>query len=83
VGVDQRVQRLQCDGAGAGPAGQRREAELHAFAGMAPGLPVQRLVLSELLEEHCHVAAFEAMGGVPEEFPYDRMKAAVIGAESH
>ena len=27
----------------------------------------------------CHVGAFEAMGGVPEELLYDRIKAAVIG----
>jgi transposase len=27
----------------------------------------------------CHMAAFEAIGGVPNEILYDRMKAAVIG----
>ena len=27
----------------------------------------------------CHVAAFEALGGVPEQILYDRMKTAVLG----
>ncbi len=30
----------------------------------------------------CHIAAFEAMGGAPEEILYDRMKTAVIGEDS-
>ncbi|MEO0994936.1 MAG: IS21 family transposase [Pseudomonadota bacterium] len=30
----------------------------------------------------CHIAAFEAMGGVPAEVLYDRMKTAVIGEDS-
>lgn len=29
----------------------------------------------------CHIAAFEAMGGAPEEILYDRMKTAVIGED--
>lgn len=29
----------------------------------------------------CHIAAFEAMGGVPQEVLYDRMKTAVIGED--
>ena len=29
----------------------------------------------------CHIGAFEAMGGVPEEILYDRMKTAVIGED--
>jgi transposase len=29
----------------------------------------------------CHIAAFEAMGGVPEEILYDRMKTAVVGED--
>jgi hypothetical protein len=29
----------------------------------------------------CHMAAFEAIGGVPKEILYDRMKTAVIGEE--
>ncbi len=31
----------------------------------------------------CHVAAFEALGGVPREILYDRMKTAVIGDRRH
>src|ERR1700691_5568388 len=31
----------------------------------------------------CHVAAFEALGGVPREILYDRMKTAVVGERSH
>ena len=30
----------------------------------------------------CHIAAFEAMGGVPREILYDRMKTAVIGEDA-
>jgi transposase len=31
----------------------------------------------------CHVAAFEALGGVPREILYDRMKTAVLGEPDH
>ena len=30
----------------------------------------------------CHVAAFEALGGVPREILYDRMKTAVLGEDA-
>ena len=30
----------------------------------------------------CHIAAFEALGGAPEEILYDRMKTAVIGEDA-
>jgi hypothetical protein len=40
-------------GAGADLVGEGREAELDAFTGVALDLPVQRLVLAELLEEDC------------------------------
>ena len=51
MGPDQRMDRLQRHRAGADLVGQRREAEVDAFAGIALGLPVQRLMLPELLEE--------------------------------
>ena len=42
-----------------------------------------RFVASQNLQSvmRCHVAAFEAIGGVPEEVLYDRMKTAVIGED--
>lgn len=42
-----------------------------------------RFVASQNLHSvlRCHIAAFEAMGGVPEEILYDRMKTAVIGED--
>ena len=42
-----------------------------------------RFVASQNLQSvmRCHVAAFDAMGGVPEEVLYDRMKTAVIGED--
>ena len=49
--LDQLVQRRQRGGAGADLIGQRREAELDALAGVALALPVERLVLAELLEQ--------------------------------
>ena len=49
--LDQRVQRGQGRRAGADMIGQRREAEVDAFARVALALPVQRLVLTELLEQ--------------------------------
>ena len=48
---DPVVQRRERGGAGADLVGERREAEIDAFAGIALGLAVQRLVLAELLEE--------------------------------
>jgi hypothetical protein len=50
MGFDQGVERCQRGGAGADLVGQRREAEIDALAGVALGLPVQRLVLAELLK---------------------------------
>lgn len=42
-----------------------------------------RFVASQNLQSvlRCHIAAFAAMGGVPEEILYDRMKTAVIGED--
>ena len=42
-----------------------------------------RFVASQNLQSvlRCHISAFEAMGGVPEEILYDRMKTAVIGED--
>jgi transposase len=42
-----------------------------------------RFVASQNLQSvmRCHVAAFDAMGGAPEEILYDRMKTAVIGED--
>lgn len=42
-----------------------------------------RFVSSQNLHSvlRCHIAAFEAMGGAPEEILYDRMKTAVIGED--
>lgn len=42
-----------------------------------------RFVASQNLQSvlRCHIAAFEAMDGVPEEILYDRMKTAVIGED--
>ena len=49
---DQGVDRCQSRGAGTDLVGQRREAEVDAFLGVALGLPVERLVLPELLEQN-------------------------------
>ena len=51
MGLDQRVQRAQRRGAGADLIGQGRKAQVDAFAGVALALPVQRLMLAELLEQ--------------------------------
>ncbi len=51
--LDQRMQRRQQLGHRAHLVGERGQAQIHAFAGIALGLPVQRLVLAELLE-HDH-----------------------------
>lgn len=42
-----------------------------------------RFVASQNLQSvlRCHIAAFTAMGGIPEEILYDRMKTAVIGED--
>jgi transposase len=42
-----------------------------------------RFVASQNLQSvlRCHIGAFEAIGGVPEEILYDRMKTAVIGED--
>ena len=52
VSLDQPEQRLQDPRAGAHLVGQRRQAEQHAFPGVALGLPVQRDVLAVFLEQH-------------------------------
>jgi hypothetical protein len=51
MGLDQRVQRRERDGTRPHLVGQRRQAELDALAGVALGLPVERLMLGELLEQ--------------------------------
>jgi len=51
MGPDQGVDRCQSCGAGPDPVGQRREAEVDTLLGVALGLPVQRLVLTERLEQ--------------------------------
>ena len=48
--LDQRMQGLQCLGDGTELAGQCRKTELHTFSGITLGLPVQRLMLTVLLE---------------------------------
>ena len=42
---------VQHRAAGADLVGQRRQAERHAFPGVALGLAVERLMLAELLEQ--------------------------------
>jgi hypothetical protein len=51
VALDQRVERSQRRGAGANLIGERGQAEVDSFAGVALALPVQRLMLAELLEQ--------------------------------
>ncbi len=51
MALNQRVQRAQRRGAGADLIGERRQAEVDALAGIALALPVERLMLSELLEQ--------------------------------
>ncbi len=48
----QRVNRRKRGGAGANLVGQGREAEIDTLPGVALGLPVQGLMLAELLEKH-------------------------------
>lgn len=45
------MQRLQRRGAGPDLVGERREAKVDALAGIALALPVQRLMLTELLKQ--------------------------------
>jgi hypothetical protein len=52
MGADQIVDRLQRHGAGPDLVGQGGKADLNAFLGVALGLPVQGLMLAELLEQH-------------------------------
>ena len=49
--LDQRMKRLQGRRAGADLVGQRRQAQIDALAPIALALPVQRLMLAELLEQ--------------------------------
>ena len=58
MGHHQVVQRRQHAGAGADLVGQGRQADLDALAGEALALPVERLVLAELLEQHHRQQAF-------------------------
>lgn len=52
--LNQRMQRLQRRGTSPDLVGQCRQAEVDALAGIALALPVQRLMLAELLEQdHC------------------------------
>jgi hypothetical protein len=51
MGFDQRVQRLQHGSAGAHLIGQRRQADRDAFPAEALALPVQGLVLTELVDQ--------------------------------
>ena len=51
VSLYQRLQRTQRRGASAHLVGERRQAQLDALAGVALALPVQRLMLAELLEQ--------------------------------
>ena len=44
-------ERRQYRRAGADPVGERRQAQRHAFPGVALGLPVERLMLAVLLEQ--------------------------------
>ncbi len=51
MGLQPPEDRLQHRATGADLIGQRRQAQIHALAGVALGLPVQRLMLTELLEQ--------------------------------
>ena len=52
MGADAIVDRQQQRGAAANLVGKRREAQLHAFARIALGLPIERLMLAILLEQN-------------------------------
>jgi len=58
--LDQGMKRKQHRRARTDLIGQRRQAQLDAFAGIALTLPVQRLVLAELLEQHHGIAIMVA-----------------------
>jgi hypothetical protein len=49
--LDQPMERLERGGARADLVGKRRQAEIDTFMGIAVALPVERLVLPELLEQ--------------------------------
>lgn len=51
MGFEPLEQRHQRRGAGADLVGERRQAERHAFAGIAFSLAIERLMLAELLEQ--------------------------------
>lgn len=51
MGPDQGVDWRQSWGAGPDPVGQRREAEVDTLLGVALGLSVERLMLTERLEQ--------------------------------
>src|SRR5208283_1489064 len=51
MGLDQRMERSQDRGAGAHLVGQRRHTQIDALTGVAFALPVQRLMLPELLKQ--------------------------------
>jgi hypothetical protein len=52
VGLEALEQRHQHRRAAADLVGQGRQADRHALLGVALGLPVERLMLAELLEQH-------------------------------
>ena len=52
VALNERMQRLQHRRAGADLVGQRRHAQIDAFATISLALAVERLMLAELLEQH-------------------------------
>src|SRR5215204_7736510 len=53
VSLDQPVQRSQGRRAGADLIGERRDAEVDALPPIALALPIERLMLTELLEQDC------------------------------
>ena len=48
---DEAMDRLQRNGSGADLIGERRQADVDAFPGIALGLTIQGLMLAELLEQ--------------------------------
>lgn len=65
--LDQQVKRSDCGRAISDLVGERRQADLYAFAGVALALAIKRLVRPELLEhDHGEQARPEqpAQGGV-------------------
>jgi len=52
VSFHQVVERAQGMDAGADLVGERRQAEIDTLTGVSIGLAVQRLMLTELLEQH-------------------------------